>query len=129
MRNVAVYMCELEGSDEKLLCRVYGKNSEYLIDREQELVVCLLTHAHCTFLSLGLNGRMPSHPGQNLVSLERVGLSPPLFGRFEVCRQTSLLPPFSDPPPRRPPFHWLPLTLQFIPGALPYPPPRTLADT
>jgi hypothetical protein len=24
-------------------------------------------------------------PAQNLVSLERVGLSPPLFGRFEVC--------------------------------------------
>ena len=34
-----VYMCEHEGTDEKMLIRVYGKNSEHLIDREQELVV------------------------------------------------------------------------------------------
>jgi hypothetical protein len=43
-------MCQLEGSDEKLLCRVYGKNSEYLIDREQELVVCNSNAMQCNAL-------------------------------------------------------------------------------
>eukprot|EP00123_Amoebidium_parasiticum_P009077 comp19218_c1_seq1/m.21978 comp19218_c1_seq1/g.21978 ORF comp19218_c1_seq1/g.21978 comp19218_c1_seq1/m.21978 type:complete len:356 (-) comp19218_c1_seq1:173-1240(-) len=51
-----LFLAYLDGSDEKALVRVYGKNSEYLIDREQELV--------------------------NLVSLEKAKLSPCLYGRF-----------------------------------------------
>eukprot|EP00128_Syssomonas_multiformis_P018404 Colp12_sorted_trinity150504_noHs@6209 len=50
--------CRLDGGtkDDRALVRVYGKKTEYLIDRDQELV--------------------------NMVALHNVGLSPELFGRF-----------------------------------------------
>ncbi|KNC84386.1 hypothetical protein SARC_03402 [Sphaeroforma arctica JP610] len=51
-----LFMVSLDGTDEKCLCRIYGKNTNLLIDRDQELV--------------------------NLVSLHKSGLSPELVGRF-----------------------------------------------
>ena len=35
-------LCYLDGTDEKALVRVYGHKTEYLIDREQEMVVSIL---------------------------------------------------------------------------------------
>eukprot|EP01134_Creolimax_fragrantissima_P002060 CFRG2060T1 len=51
-----LFLCSLDGTDEKCLCRIYGKNTSLLIDRDQELV--------------------------NIISLQNAGLSPKLIGRF-----------------------------------------------
>eukprot|EP01135_Chromosphaera_perkinsii_P009912 Nk52_evm5s1967 gene=Nk52_evmTU5s1967 len=52
-----LFCCSQAGMDEKVLIRVYGKNTDKLIDREQEVV--------------------------NMVSLSSKGLAPYLYGRFD----------------------------------------------
>eukprot|EP00126_Sphaerothecum_destruens_P004400 Sdes_comp18165_c0_seq2m7672 len=52
-----LFCCTLPGVDDKILIRIYGKNTDHLIDREQEIV--------------------------NMVSLSSNNLAPRLYGRFE----------------------------------------------
>ena len=84
--------CRSEEHDESILIRVYGKNSETLIDRNQELVVSVAAAA-CFHDALFLTFSF----FKNLHTLNQVGKCPKVYGRFKNGIAYGFIPgtPFS----------------------------------
>lgn len=78
--GLLVMFCRSEEHNESLLIRVYGKNSETLIDRSQELVV----NSSATFFVFSSKHTQPSFSSlnQNLHTLHSLGMCPKVYGRF-----------------------------------------------
>ena len=70
--------CKRTDTGDSLLVRVYGRNSEILIDRGQEVIV----RTRQAPLNLPLNVLF-SHFSQNIFTLSHEGFAPPLYGRFK----------------------------------------------